>query len=257
MPSTPSTPSSVQPTPSSTSADAPTTPHASTLADTPQRDRERFFGLSAAQVAASALAAGTSAFAASTLGVAGTLIGALVGSLIATIASAVYSHSLRRAGQRLRVMRPVPVRGDASSEPRVVEGPVRREQPRTWPRVVVGVAAGALLAVGAITGIESLLGHPISDSSGSGTSVGTVIGDSGRPARQPKPAKAPAPSATTPASVPTSTATAPTPASSQPTTTQAPTGTPTDPPTTPAPEVSTPNPAASSGTPAPTPPNAP
>ncbi len=58
---------------------------------------DRRLGLSIAQIAGAALAAGSSAFVASTLGVAGTIIGAVVGSVVATVASATYTRSLRRS----------------------------------------------------------------------------------------------------------------------------------------------------------------
>ena len=168
----------------------------------PESHPDRFFGLSTAQVAGSALAAATSAVAASFLGVAGTIIGALMGSIVATIASAIYSQSLRRAAHRLRVLRPVPVSGTASTEPRVVTGPARRERKRTWPRVAVGVVAGAALALGAITGIEGLLGHPISSSSRGGTSVGEALGGSAGSGAQRNRVRVPAPAATQPGPVP-------------------------------------------------------
>lgn len=231
----------MSPTPSS--SDTSSEISSETPSDAPQRDR--FFGLSPAQVAGSGLAAATSALAASFLGVAGTLIGALVGSVVATIASAVYSHSFRRAGQRLRVMRPVPVSGSASSQPRVVSGPARREPRRSWRRVALGVVVGAALALGAITGIEGLLGHPISNSSGGGTSIGEALSGSGGSAPQRNGARTPVPASTSPAPGPTVTVTAPARSSEQvqptaPSDGAAPSQSPTAPPT--------------SGTPEPTPP---
>lgn len=56
-----------------------------------------FLGLSWFQVIAGALAAMTSAWIASTLGVAGTIIGAAVGSLVATITAALYANTLDRS----------------------------------------------------------------------------------------------------------------------------------------------------------------
>ena len=52
--------------------------------------------LSPAQVAASALAAVSSAVVASFLGVAGTVIGAALASVVSTVSAALYSASLRR-----------------------------------------------------------------------------------------------------------------------------------------------------------------
>ncbi|MGN6751846.1 MAG: hypothetical protein ACTHJJ_04765 [Intrasporangium sp.] len=217
------------------------------------RPADRFFGLSTAQVAGSALAAATSALAASFLGVAGTIIGACVGSIVATIASAIYSQSLRRAGRRLRVLRPVPVSGAASSEPKVVTGPPRPADRRRWrPRVVLGVIVGAALALGAITGVEGVLGHPISDSSRGGTSLGAAFNPSGGSTPQRDRARTPAPSATTPDSAATDTATVSPRASHEPSSSASvgeatPSQTPTQAPTTQAPESRGPAPTSQDG----------
>src|SRR4051812_13710605 len=64
-------------------------------------------GVSTVQVGASAAAAVTSALAASFFGVAGTLIGAAFGSIVSTVAGALYSDYLRRAGERIKVTRSV------------------------------------------------------------------------------------------------------------------------------------------------------
>jgi len=57
------------------------------------------------QVVASALAAISSAFLLSTLGVAGTVIGAALASVVATVGSALYVHVVRRTGEQLRDVR--------------------------------------------------------------------------------------------------------------------------------------------------------
>ena len=59
---------------------------------------DRALGLSTAQVTGSALAAMSGAFFASWLGTTGTLVGAAVGSVVATVGAAIYTHSLRRTG---------------------------------------------------------------------------------------------------------------------------------------------------------------
>jgi hypothetical protein len=57
--------------------------------------------ISLAQVAASALAAVSAAVVASFLGVGGTVLGAALGSTVATIAGAVYAHTFRQARDKL------------------------------------------------------------------------------------------------------------------------------------------------------------
>lgn len=164
-------------------------------------------GLSLPQVLGSALAAATAAFAASFLGVAGTVVGAVVGSVVATIGSAIYAHSLRTAGTRLRTVRGEPVAQDAAPErrhrlsPVPGAGPRRLTAPRGVLRLGAGVLVGAGLALGAITGVERVLGHPLSGSATAGTSIGQVVSSSllGVPAPAP-------PAAVT---VPTDTATGP------------------------------------------------
>ena len=221
--------------------------------------RTNVLGLSTAQVVGSALAAATSALAASFLGVAGTIIGAVVGSLVATIASAVYAHSLRQASTRIREVRPVIVTRHADTHAHVVQGPQtgvvtgdaadaqaadaqpadaqpagdrphpRRSLPR-WAGVAAGVVAAAGLALGGITGIEALLGHPVSNSSATGTSLGKAFGGSGAPSEKKsntpstdQPTTTPRPSETaTQGASPTDTAT------SSPTGQGQPTGTPTE-----------------------------
>ncbi len=70
--------------------------------DLPDRERRTpVLGVSTLQVSASAAASVTSALAASFFGVAGTLIGAAVGSIVSTIAGALYTNYLGRAGARL------------------------------------------------------------------------------------------------------------------------------------------------------------
>ncbi|HEY0559897.1 MAG TPA: hypothetical protein VGD03_06430 [Frankiaceae bacterium] len=59
-------------------------------------------GLSAVQVAASALASVTAAVVSSFFGVAGTVVGAAVASTISVVASATYTASLRRTNARLK-----------------------------------------------------------------------------------------------------------------------------------------------------------
>ena len=160
-------------------------------------------------------AAVTSALAASFLGVAGTIIGAAVGSVVATVGSAVYAHSLRTAGSRLRELRPQ-TGASASPHARVVQGPEhqprsrpdRAPAPRRWggrnpfarlTAVVVGVF---VVAMGTISVAEAVMGHPVSSSSTSGTSLGRVV-STGSSTPAPRPSHGPDATAT---SQPSSTA---------------------------------------------------
>lgn len=136
--------------------------------------------LSANQVIASALAAITATVAASFLGIAGTVIGAAVASVLSVTGNAVYSHSIQRTGDRVIAT----VRTAVPSTTRIVQGPRAgstgparraRQTHRTWPLVAAacaGVFAGVLLVV---TTVELAAGRPLSDvvrgKQGSGTSL--------------------------------------------------------------------------------------
>ncbi len=126
--------------------------------------------LSVVQVVASALAAITATVGASYLGIAGTVIGAAVASVLTVVGNAVYSHSLRRVGTA------------AGLATRAGAAPATSVTPRRgWPTFATacaGVFVGVLIVV---TVIEVFAGRPLSDvvrgRSGSGTSV---LGDVGQ-----------------------------------------------------------------------------
>ncbi len=161
---------------------------------------EKGLGLSLPQILGGALAAVTSALAASSLGVAGTLTGAFLGSLIATIGAAVYSQSLVRAGKRLRVVRPagrtkggagasVDARaakllpGHKQDADALVFVSRRRPAARRWVRLTVGVASALGIALAAITALELVIGRPVSGATTSGTTIGDAVSGAARPDR--------------------------------------------------------------------------
>ena len=166
------------------------------------------FELSATQLIATALAAITATVAASYLGVAGTVIGAAVVSVMSAIGNAVYAHSLRSTHARVRDA--VPTRAAAvrrtnptltspdapeasasmSGEVKVVgegEGDVRIRRGR-WQRASFGAVALFVVLLTVITGVEIVTGRPISDlvrgDTGSGT---TLFGDAGATSSGPAP----------------------------------------------------------------------
>lgn len=231
--------------------------------------RSTVLGLSGAQLLAGAGAAVTSAFAASRIGVGGTLVGAAVGSVISTIAAAAYAHSLTTAGRRLRriptVIRTVPAGSEdaAARVPAVDETlvlPVVEETTTTTSAderrrggikaLVAGGVAIFLIAMAVITVLELGIGRPVSDSgsdSGGGTSVGRLLGGSQE--------ETPTPSPTTPSPTTTDLPTVTSSPSDSPTPQASPSQTPTSgepSPTTPAQEIS-PTPSSPSGDASPTP----
>lgn len=222
--------------------------------------------ISATQLIASALAAVTATIAASFLGVSGTVIGAAVASVVTVLGNAVYGHSLRQTGNRVRTIVPAGVRWapvasdgrsagpDGRSAGSGPATPRRRERKKsTSPRVLAAACVGMFaLVLVLVTTVELVAGQPLSDllrgRSGSGTSL---LGGDPEPRSQPGPTPStPRPSSTVirPAHVvpgtPTVTVTAP------PSTTTV-TPSPTTQPATPTPDATS-SPAASTDPPTPT-----
>src|SRR3954452_1230673 len=145
----------------------PTMPPTTTTTDLteypPARRRRSPFELSATQLVATALAAVTATVAASYLGVAGTVIGAAVASVVSAIGNAVYTHSLHRTRDRVRARGPVgrslpaPVAA-RSSVPPTLRAPERRPRPARgpspWRVVALGSVAVFATVLAFVTGIE-------------------------------------------------------------------------------------------------------
>jgi len=174
----------------------------------PVSDERTRFRVSGIQVAAGSAAAATAAFAASSLGLAGTIVGAALVSATFTVLAAVYDHSLRRAHERLREVRTLETGGrvaGARAEPTV--GPAKGETAEGdgptlvlpaldlesvdgyhWRRIAVVSLLVFALAMAAVTAFELVTGRPISSlftgDDASGTTIGNVVDG---PRRQPDP----------------------------------------------------------------------
>ncbi|SET35836.1 hypothetical protein [Geodermatophilus poikilotrophus] len=174
-----------------------TSPRPETTDRTEQiEDKEKPQGaqLSATQVAAGALAAVSSAVVASFFGLAGTLIGAALASVISTVSAALYSNSLQKTNEKLRRARgQLTARQPAVEEAEVApaapatrvlpahldprRAPARRSRPR-WTRVAVYAAAVFVMAMGIVTGIELVGQKPVSALvGGTETSRTTTLGE--------------------------------------------------------------------------------
>ena len=204
--------------------------------------------LSGTQITASALAAISSAVAASYLGVAGTVLGAGVGSIIATISTALYQHSLQRTNATLKKVVPVPTvvvrqtpgRRSEPADPTAVpdlaapepaEGSTAPKARPRWARLAVAAAVVFVVALGSITALEMFVGGSLSSLVRGGDRNGTTIGGVVRPGPD------------TDTDTPEVTPSTPAPTSSSPAATP-------DPVTpTPAPTTSAPEPPAPSGSP--------
>ena len=192
------------------------------------------------QLAASVLAAVTAAWIASSLGVAGTLVGAAVGSAVVTITSAFYARTLDK-GRTLLVttasgtviQRRVEEDGEIAEtlDQAAEDAPVKRAEfvpdepaPRLhWKTIIVTTAVVLALALAAISTYELVAGRTLDGSHG--TTIGdTFGGDKGDP-KPSDPTTEPTtkPTETTPTTTPTPTATTPTPTPSATTPTPTPT----------------------------------
>lgn len=148
------------------------------------------------QVLAGALAAVTAALIGSTMGVAGTVVGAGLASVISTVGGAVYLRSIQRTRESVRTVRakvvgrsggatvlvsqedPNPdelVEADTSDESGGQTSDVRPPSDRRlrWPVVLVTALAAFALGMVAITGVEWLRGESLSGNPG--TTFGSVV----------------------------------------------------------------------------------
>lgn len=165
-----------------------------------QEKRDSFLGLSVPQLLGGAGAAVSSAVVASYLGVAGTLIGAALGSIVSTVCAALYTNSLKSAHDKLpppprlsgrveaRGVRPPRDEPDHGSGYVVTVGSRGARRARAVRRLIAGMAAVFVLAVATLTAIELGIGHPVSaQQDRGGTSIGTVVGTSPEPAESTPP----------------------------------------------------------------------
>jgi hypothetical protein len=233
---------------------------ATTTVTTDESDaRAPALDLSFTKIAGGALAAVTTAVAASFLGVNGTLTGAAFGSIVSSVAAALYAASLKTAHTRIRTTRTVVTgRGRAGAEdpedPSAVpseltgrsmplpgetmvlptaeghpsagsvspfpghQGPSPRPGRRIpWKSVSVMAGLVFVVAMSAIFVTEVLIGHPISNSQDTGTSVSRVVQREVAPAPETEESPSPSESASpsdSPSESPSTTTESPSPTDS-------------------------------------------
>jgi hypothetical protein len=137
--------------------------------------------LSVTQIVGGALAAMTAAALGSRLSVAGTVVGAAVASIIAGVAGALYTASLRHTRDRVRsvwtgkasgtpakveVVTGWPETPDAAAAPPAPPRSVSRRPRVIWRRIVVGAIATFALTAAVLTGFELLSGQALSGGTG-------------------------------------------------------------------------------------------
>ncbi|MFF4345383.1 hypothetical protein ACFY00_36415 [Kitasatospora sp. NPDC001540] len=150
-----------------------------------ERAERRRLDLTATQVAASALAAVAGAVLASELGVYGTILGAAVVSVGATVGSALFQHLLKRTGEQLRsavergtesapVVRPAPAPANGISREWNAPRVLRAKRRWTWKSYAAVSGLVFVLAMVPILTVELAAGKPLHDittgQDGSGTS---------------------------------------------------------------------------------------
>jgi hypothetical protein len=149
----------------------------------PDEPRERL-QISKTQILASSAAAASAAVLCSLFGVAGTLIGTALASILFNIGSAVYAHSMRRTKARLRRLH----QAGAASPPFAEVVKTARQQGRRvlgqipWRVAAAGAGVAFLVAIGVVTAVEAGIGEPlsalfhVSHSGGRTTTVCSAIG---------------------------------------------------------------------------------
>jgi hypothetical protein len=212
-------------------------------------------GINIPKTIAAALAAVCAAVVGSYLGVAGTLLGAALASIVGTIGTEIYERSIKKGGEKLQTLAPAFTKAPAAvGTPPVAaateeDSPSHTVAPRPqirWRRVALLAGAVFVLAMGALTVVELFTHKSVASMVGNGTKApSTVAGlldpGTGSATSTPKPSSSPSatPADTQPAVAPTTT---------QPTT-QAPTSTTT---ATTAPTTVAPPVAPTTGAPPPT-----
>jgi hypothetical protein len=167
------------------------------MQDLEQGDRtseRRALDLSVVQVCASALAAVAAAILASELGVYGTIIGAAVVSVGATIGGAMFQHLFRRTGEGIRNRVPSgtpPVTVAEGESVRTYRAGGGRFRLWGWKGRALLAGLVFVLAMGTLTVVELVAGKPVAavvrNEPGSGTSLGGGTAGGATPAPQDTP----------------------------------------------------------------------
>ena len=185
---------------------------------------DRFLsGIDVPKTIAGVLAAVSAAVIGSFLGVAGTLAGAAVASLIGSIGTEVYHRSIKKGHQRLQgtfttapaAVGTPPVAAAEEESPSTPEPAPRRVR---WGRVAMVAGSLFVLAMGTLTVAELVAGKSIADAtrghSGSGSTISDVFSTKGDKSDKP----VPGPASESPAVQPGKTGPTQGPASAPPTT---------------------------------------
>jgi hypothetical protein len=144
-------------------------------------------GIDIPKVIAGTLAAVSAAVVGSFLGVAGTLAGAAVASIVGSVGTEIYARSLNKGVKRLQTIAPAFVKAPAAvgtpevaaaaeeNSPSHLVPEVTRGRQIRWSRVAMIAGALFVLAMGALTVAEFVIGEPIASAVGNKSGGGTTI----------------------------------------------------------------------------------
>jgi hypothetical protein len=151
-----------------------------------------FSGINIPKVLAGALAAITVAVLGSFLGVAGTLAGAAIASVVGSVGTEIYERSLKRGAKKIQtVVAPTFIKAPAAvgtpevaaaSEEDSPSHTVAESAPRQirWGRVAAAAISVFVIAMGAVTVFELVAGEPIAAAVGASSDTsGTTFGNVG------------------------------------------------------------------------------
>jgi hypothetical protein len=167
-------------------------------------------GIDITKTLGGALAAVCAAVLGSFLGVAGTLIGAALASIIGTIGTEIYTRSLERGAEKLQTLAPAFVTAPAAVGTPEVAAATEDDKPSEtvpeanrghtirWKRVALLAAGVFVLTMGALTVVELMAGKSVASMVGHGSSGTTtwssVTTDSGKDQQQDHKTPVPQPS---------------------------------------------------------------
>jgi hypothetical protein len=211
-------------------------------------------GINIPKTIGGALAAVCAAVVGSYLGVAGTLVGAAVASIIGTVGTEIYERSIKKGGKKLQTLAPTFIKAPAAVGTPPVPAASEEDSPShtvapkpqiRWRRIALLAGAVFVLAMGSLTIVEMFTHRSVASMVGNDTKAGSTVGgliDPGTGSATPTPTPSTSPSSagptdtTAPAIAPTTTE----PTSPAPTATTTPTTAPTTQPTTVAPTTDAP-----------------
>jgi hypothetical protein len=160
-------------------------------------------GIDIPKTIAGALAAVCAAVVGSFLGVAGTLVGAAVASIVGSVGTEIYHRSLNRGAKKLQTLTPAFIKVPAAVGTPEVAAATAEESPShtvvpkrqiRWRRVAMVAGALFVLAMGSLTVAEAITGKSIASTVGNNTGAKSTWSGIVHPGKA-KPTPTPSPSA--------------------------------------------------------------